>query len=132
MVKLRFKEHLHGLAKNVGVIKYDHEGHPLTLRRLILLCCVFSFILVGISSWMFYSDPRSKYDLVRPGRRVLPESFRAEEVKSEDKTRDDLKLELQNLQKQLNGLDIYGGFNDQSLSDGKVLQSYLDQPVLEQ
>ena len=69
---------------------------------------------------MFYSDPRSKYDLVRPGRRVLPESFRAEEVKNEDKTRDDLKLELQNLQKQLNGLDIYGSFNDQSLSDGKV------------
>ena len=132
MVKLKFKERLHNLAKSVGVLKHKHEHHPLTLRRLILLCCVFSLILVGISSWMFYSDPRSKYDLVRPGRRVLPESFRAEEVKNEDKTRDDLKLELQNLQKQLNGLDIYGRFNDQSLSDGKVLQSYLDQPVLEQ
>lgn len=132
MVKSRIKKWLHSLAKSVGLLKREHESHPLTLRRLILLCCVFSFILVGISSWMFYSDPRSKYDLVRPGRRVLPESFRAEEVKNEDKTRDDLKLELQNLQKQLNGLDIYGSFNDQSLSDGKVLQSYLDQPVLEQ
>ena len=131
-MNLGIRKRAHKLAKSIGVLKHEHEEHPLTLRRLILVCCMFSLILVGISSWMFYSDPRSKYDLVRPGRRDLPESFRAEEVRGEDKTREDVRLELQNLQKQLNGLDIYGGFNDQSLSDEKVLQNYLDQPVLAQ
>jgi hypothetical protein len=122
---------LHRFARSVGIKRHLHEEHPLTLRRLILLACLFSLVIVGISSWLFYKDPRSKYDLVRPGRRELPEAFRADEG-SVANSKDDVKLEIQRLRTQLKGLEIYGGFNDDSLSDYKVLQNYLDQPVVEQ
>lgn len=123
---------LHRLAKSVGIRRHEHEHHPMTLRRLILLACLFSILIVSISSWIFYSDPRSKYDLVRPGRRELPQSFRAEDDASNVESKDDVKLEIQRLQGQLNSLDTYGNFSNDSLSDAKVLQSYLDQPVLDQ
>ena len=127
-VKIRF----HKFARSVGIKRHAHESHPMTLRRLILSACLFSLVIVGISSWVFYKDPRSKYDLVRPGQRALPESFRAEDESGVVETRDDVKLEIQRLQSQLNSLDGYGNFNNDQLSDYKVLQGYLDQPILEQ
>ncbi len=129
--KLRGK--FHKIARSIGVKRHDHEHHPMTLRRLILLACLFSLVIVGISSWIFYKDPRSKYDLVRPGRRELPDSFQAEEDSgAKFETKEDVKVELQHIQSQLNGLDGYGNFTNDSLSDDKVLQNYLDRPVLEQ
>lgn len=131
MVK-NLRSKLHKFAKSVGIKRHEHEHHPMTLRRLILSACLFSILIVGVSSWIFYRDPRSKYDLVRPGRRELPQSFRAEDSSSNVETKDDVKLEIQRLQGQLNSLDAYGNFSNDSLSDSKVLQSYLDQPVLDQ
>ncbi len=133
MVK-KLKEWLHRLAKAIGIRRHAHDLHSLTLRRLILLACLFSLMLVATGSWLFYKDPRSKYDLVRPGRRNLPEGFRADQDKSlsGEITRDDVKLELQKLQGQLTGLDIYGNFKDEALSDYKVLQGYLDQPITQE
>lgn len=125
--------YVHRLAKSVGIKRHAHEHHPMTLRRLILSACLFSLLIVAISSWMFYKDPRSKYDLVRPGQRELPESFRADDESSNSvESKDDVKLEIQRLQGQLNSLDTYGNFNNDSLGDYKVLQGYLDQPILEQ
>jgi hypothetical protein len=126
-----FKKVFQRTARFIGIKRHAHEEHPMTLRRLILFACVFSLMIVGTSSWLFYQDPRSKYDLVRPGRRELPEEFRADEGTLAD-TKDDIKLEIQRLRTQLRGLEIYGGFNDDALSDYKVLQNYLDQPVVEQ
>lgn len=124
---------LHKLAKSVGIRRHAHEHNSLTLRRLILLACLFSLVIVGVSSWIFYKDPRSKYDLVRPGRRELPDSFQAEEDSgAKFETKEDVKVELQHIQNQLKSLDSYGNFTNDSLSDDKVLQNYLDQPVLEQ
>lgn len=128
----RIKRDLHKLAKSVGIKRHEHEHHPFTLRRLILVVCLFSVLIVGVSSWVFYKDPRSKYDLVRPGRRDLPESFRVEDESTTLDSKEDVKLEIQRLQAQLNSLDSYGNFNSDSLSENKVLQSYLDQPVLDQ
>lgn len=128
----RFKRGLHKLAKSVGIKRHDHEHHPFTLRRLILVVCLFSLLIVGVSSWAFYKDPRSKYDLVRPGRRELPESFRVEDESTTLDTKEDVKFEIQRLQAQLNSLDSYGNFNSDAFSEGKVLQNYLDQPVLDQ
>lgn len=124
----------HGFSKAIGIKRHAHDLHWLSLRRLILLSCGFCLLLVVMASWLFYKDPRSKYDLVRPGRRNLPESFRADQDKSlsGEITRDDVKLELQKLQGQLTGLDIYGNFNNDALSDYKVLQGYLDQPIVDQ
>lgn len=133
MVK-RIQKKLHAVARSVGIMRHLHEQHPMTLRRLILVACTFSMIMVTFASWAFYNDPRSKYDLVRPGRRNLPDSFKVDQ--SEDSggevTRSDVKVELQKLQGQVNGLDIYGNFKDDALSDYKVLQGYLDQPFFEQ
>ncbi len=133
MVK-KVRSFLHQFAKITGIKRHAHDLHTLTLRRLILVSCLFSIFLVVIASWMFYSDPRSKYDLVRPGRRNLPEDFRADQDKSlsGEITSDDVKLELQKLQGQLTGLDIYGNFKDEALSDYKVLQGYLDQPITQE
>lgn len=128
----RIKSLLHRAAKSVGLKRHEHDHHPFTLRRLILVVCLFSLVIVGVSSWVFYKDPRSKYDLVRPGRRELPESFRVEDESASLDSKEDVKLEIQRLQGQLNSLDSYGNFNNDSLSEGKVLQNYLDQPVLEQ
>jgi hypothetical protein len=130
MVK-KFRDLVHKFAKMVGIKRHAHDLHALTLRRLILLACGFCIILVIFASWLFYKDPRSKYDLVRPGRRNLPESFRADQDKSltGEVTKSDVKLELQKLESQLTGLGIYGNFKDDSLSDYKVLQNYLDQPL---
>jgi hypothetical protein len=128
------KSRLHKIAKAIGIRRHDHETHPVTLRRLILLACLFSLSIVAVSSWLFYRDPRSKYDLVRPGRRTLPESFRADQsdLGKGETTKSDVKLELQKLQSQLNGLDLYGNYKDDALSDYKVLQGYLDQPITDQ
>lgn len=124
---------IHNIAKSVGIKRHAHEHHPMTLRRLILLACLFSLGIVFISSWFFYRDPRSKYDLVRPGRRDLPESFKVEESSGVTfDTKQDVKLELQHLQNQLNDLDKYGNFTGDALSNDKVLQNYLDQPVIDQ
>lgn len=132
MVK-KFRERIHRFARSVGIKRHAHEHHPMTLRRLILFACLFSLIIVSVSSWIFYKDPRSKYDLVRPGRRALPESFQGEEdSNSSFETKEDVKIEIQHLQNQLNSLDSYGDFRNDSLGDNKVLQNYLDQPVLEQ
>ncbi len=132
MVK-RLKKNLHSVAKSIGVKRHGHEEHRMTLRRLILLACTFSLIMTAYASWLFYNDPRSKYDLVRPGRRELPDSFRVDQSDSNSETtKSDVKVEVQKLQGQLNGLDIYGNFKDDALSDYKVLQGYLDQPVIEQ
>jgi len=130
----RFKKTLHSIAKSIGIRRHAHEHHPLTLRRLILIACLLSLSIVAFSSWLFYSDPRSKYDLVRPGRRNLPDTFRADQSGdvSEEITKSDVKVEIQKLQGQVNGLDIYGNFKDDALSDYKVLQGYLDQPILDQ
>lgn len=132
MVKIKSSKKIKDFAKHLGFLRYEHEKDILTLKRLILVACFFSLILVSISSWMFYSDPRSKYDLVRPGRRELPESFRVEETNKDEKTKEDVKSDLQELNSKLEGLDIYGEFNDNSLNDDKVLQNYLDQQVIEQ
>jgi hypothetical protein len=133
MVK-RLHQGLHSLAKSVGIVRHLHEEHPMTLRRLILISCVFSLVMVTIASWIFYNDPRSKYDLVRPGRRTLPDSFVVDQNDSSggETTKSDVKIEIQKLQSQVNGLDIYGNFKDDALSDYKVLQGYLDQPILDQ
>ena len=132
MVK-KNKKFSHKLAKSVGLKRHSHEHHPMTLRRLILLACLFSVLIVSVSSWIFYKDPRSKYDLVRPGRRELPDSFKADENSNNNfTTKDDVKLEIQHIRSQLNGLDSYGNFTNDSLSNDKVLQNYLDQPVLDQ
>ncbi len=128
----RIRARMHRLAKSVGLRRHSHDLHRITLRRFILAACLFSLLITGISSWMFYKDSRSKYDLVRPGRRDLPESFRTEDEASSLKTREDVKLEIQHLQGQLNSLDSYGNFNNDQLSDYKVLQGYLDQPILDQ
>jgi len=132
MVK-KLRARAHKVAKSVGIKRHAHEHHPMTLRRLILCACLFSLVIVGISSWIFYRDPRSKYDLVRPGRRQLPVSFKAEEEPSAKfETKEDVKFEIQHIRGQLNSLDSYGNFTNDTLSDDKVLQNYLDQPVLEQ
>lgn len=132
MVK-KLRSRVHKIAKAVGIKRHAHEHHPMTLRRLILLACLFSLVIVGISSWIFYKDPRSKYDLVRPGRRELPQSFQADEDSGTDfATKGDVKLEIQHIQGQLNSLDSYGNFTNDALSNDKVLQNYMDQPVLEQ
>lgn len=121
------------LAKSVGLKRHPHEFHKITLRRLILVACVFSLVIVGISSWLFYKDPRSKYDLVRPGRRELPDSFKIDDERANNfDTKEDVKLEIQNIRSQLKGLDSYSNFTNDSLSNDKVLQNYLDQPVLDQ
>ncbi len=128
------KNKLQKFAKAIGIRRHEHESHPVTLRRLILLACLFSLSIVAVSSWLFYRDPRSKYELVRPGRRTLPESFRADQsdLGRTETTKSDVKLELQKLQSQLNGLDLYGNYKDDALSDYKVLQGYLDQPIRDQ
>ncbi|HRV75842.1 MAG: hypothetical protein H6799_02475 [Candidatus Nomurabacteria bacterium] len=132
MVK-KIKKILHKLAKSTGIKRHPHEHHSFTLRRLILSACLFSLVIVSISSWLFYKDPRSKYDLVRPGRRELPNSFKAEEDSSiKFESKDDIKVEIQHIQSQLKSLDTYGNFTNDALSNDKVLQNYLDQPVLEQ
>ena len=127
MVKARLKR----VFKAIGLRRHDHDIHKLTLRRLILICCALSLMIVAFASFLFYNDPRSKYDLVRPGRRTLPEGFRASSDDEAITTKDDVKLELQKLRSQLNGLDIYGNFKDDALSDYKVLQGYLDQPLVD-
>ncbi len=126
-------QHWHRLAHFSGLKRASHEIHSLTLKRLILLACGLSLAIVVASSWMFYSDPRSKYDLVRPGRRVLPQEFRADQSvsTSQEKTGSDVKLQLESLRAQLEGLKIYGDFRNDGLSDSKILQSYLDEPVVE-
>jgi hypothetical protein len=136
MVKETFKkinERAHKIAHFSGIKRHAHEQHQLTLRRLILLACGVSLIIVVVSSMMFYRDPRSKYDLVRPGRRVLPQEFRAPEssAKGQEKTAEEVKLSIQKVQKDLEGLKIYGKFKDDGLGNGKVLQDYLDNPVVE-
>ncbi len=135
MVSLtKLNSRLHRVMKAVGIKRHGHESHPVTLRRLILIACSISIIIVIFSSWLFYSDPRSKYDLVRPGRRKLPETFQANKSNelSGDIEKSDVKIELQNLKGQLDGLDIYGNFKDDALSDYKVLQGYLDQPIVQE
>lgn len=134
MVSTKLKQKAHAFLKAVGVKRHGHESHPITLRRLILIACAVSIVIVIFSSWLFYSDPRSKYDLVRPGRRKLPETFQADKSSelSGDIEKSDVKVELQKLKGQLEGLDIYGDFKDEALSDYKVLQGYLDQPIIEQ
>lgn len=118
---------------SAGIKHADDVIGFMSLRRLILMACLVSLVIVSFSSWLFYRDPRSKYDLVRPGRRELPESFRGSEggQSSKDLSESDVKLRWQQLNGDLNGLNIYGDFNSDILSDGKVLQNYLDQPVVE-
>lgn len=134
MVMLKFNQRLHSFMKAVGISRHGHESHPVTLRRLILIACFVSICIVIFASWLFYSDPRSKYDLVRPGRRALPESFRADKGTdlAGDVEKSDVKVELQKLKSQSDGLEIYGNFKNDALSDYKVLQGYLDQPILQE
>lgn len=131
MVKVRKK--FSRFLRSIGIRRHGHEAHRFTLRRLILCSCLFAIGIVGVSSYLFYADSRSKYDLVRPGRRELPEAFQAESnLNQEDATREEVASELSEMKTQLDGLDIYGTFSDDALSDYKVMQGYLDQPINEE
>jgi hypothetical protein len=98
----------------------------LNFNRLIISAILFSVVFVFLASLIFYTDSRSKYDLVRPGRRVLPKTFNIEEggvydagqVSQESSL---LDIEVDALKKQLQSIDSYGIFEDNLLDENNFL-----------
>jgi hypothetical protein len=89
-----------------------HFGH------MLIFVYFTATLLVTLGSYLFYSDGRSKYDIVRPGRSLktfnasVPE---AAGVKQEKLSAESIKLELEALKKQQTDITNYGDFGPKEL-----------------